>query len=184
MNEEISIRAKYSVDDYVKALTYMQRQLFINKYNFLIAFVGIFALTALLTLFLANDKSSIKFFPVIFSALLPATIVGGLIFFLNRVVNPFILKRSISKQYKSSPAMQEENNIVFSIEGIKTTTNLASSTLKWEAIVKALESETEFLFYTSNKFAHFIPKSIFASEIDVSSVRSLTRAKLGDKAKF
>lgn len=184
MNQELTVRAKYSTEDYVKALTYMQSRRFMYKYGSIVVFAIVFTAIVLLILLMANDKSGINFFAMMFFALLPALFVGGADYLVKKIVSPLILKRTISKQLKSSPALQEEQNIMISNEGIKYSNNLTSSAIKWEAVIEALESEADFLFYTSSRFAHFIPKNAFVSEIDVDYVRCLARAKLGDKAAF
>ena len=184
MNEKIFLRIKFTVDDYVRVLIFMRNQLFINKYLFFI-FPPVVFLTLVIILYLsASDKSTVNWLEMFFAGFVPAIFVTMIVYLLNKFSSPLTLKRAIKKQYESSPAMQEERSVVISNEGIESSGKLASGTIKWEAIIKGVESETDFIFYTTSKFSNFIPKNAFVSEDDVNFLRCLSRAKLGDKAKF
>lgn len=184
MNEKLSVRAKYSAEDYVRVLSYMQKQFSINKYGHIILGVIVFIAIFLFVFLLADDKKTLNYFAIFIISLLSALFFSGIIVLLNKFVNPLIIKRSISKQYESSPAMQAENSFTVSNEGIENSNSLTSGTVSWDAIVKAVETQTDFLFYTSDRYAQFVPKYVFASETDINLVRCITRAKLGEKAKF
>ncbi len=184
MNEKIRFRTKFSVDDYVRVLTFMRSQLFIIKHLSVI-FSAITFLAVFVTIYQsANDNISVSRMEIFFFGIVSAIIVGTLVYLMNKFFSPLILKRTIAKQYESSPAMQEEKDVLISDQGIESSSELASGTIKWEAIIKGVESKTDFIFYTTSKFGHFIPKRVFSTEADVNSLRCLSRGKLGDKAKF
>jgi YcxB-like protein len=60
---------------------------------------------------------------------------------------------------------------------------LGSGQTKWEAFIEATETKEDFFFFTSSKFAQFIPKYAF-NETQLNQLRELVKSKLGDKAKF
>lgn len=60
--------------------------------------------------------------------------------------------------------MQELQHIVVDEVGIKGHTNLSEAVTKWEAILHSTETKEDFFFFTSNKYAIFIPKSPLTDE--------------------
>jgi hypothetical protein len=102
---------------------------------------------------------------------------------LKLLPNP-LFRWNISRQFKSSPALQQTQHICFDEDGIKGQSSLASGETKWEAVIEAVESKEDFFFYTSKKIAMFIPKRCFSSEEQQNQLRDLIKRKLGDKAKF
>jgi hypothetical protein len=184
MDEKLFLHVKYSARDYARVSGFMKQQKFLNKYSFIFMFVGVFVTIAAFTFMLADDKSSINYLGLITVSLLPALALGGLIYFLEQFLSPALMKRSVAKQIKSSPALNEEQAICFSTEGIEISGELFSQKIKWEAIIKAIESETDFIFYTTRDSGKFFPKTAFVSETDANFIRCLARAKLGDKAEI
>lgn len=93
-------------------------------------------------------------------------------------------RRIIRQQLKSSPSAQSPQIYTFSDAGISMTGALHNLDLKWEAIVKALESKHDFFLYPSKSFAYFLPKKAFVSGEQQAELRSMLRSKLGEKAKL
>ena len=83
---------------------------------------------------------------------------------------------------KSSPALQQPQRITFDEDGIEGETILSSGQVKWEAIIEATESEQDFYFFTSKKFAYFVPKLAFENKDDLEALRELAIKRLGEKA--
>ena len=54
--------------------------------------------------------------------------------------------------------------------------------IKWDAIIKARETKQDFFFYTSKRFALFLPKRVISGESQMIELRHLIVEKLGDKA--
>jgi hypothetical protein len=183
MNQK-ELHIKFSAEDYVRVLTFIKSQNFIYKYAVVIIPSVVFVCFVLSIIQMANDVAAIEIEKMILVSLIPAAIVSAFIYLATKFVSPFFLKRAITKQCKSSPLMLEEQSVVFADEGIEFSSSLSSSKIKWDAIVKAIESNTDFLFYIGSKTAYFIPKETIGSEIDIIWLRGFSRAKLGDKAKF
>ena len=92
--------------------------------------------------------------------------------------------RNMSKQLKSAPSAQGNHTWSFSDEGIKIVGPLSAGDIKWEAIVKARESKTDFFFYTTKHFALFLPKRVLAGDPETVDLRRILGANLGDRAKL
>lgn len=183
MNEEINLEIQYTVDDYVRGVSFVQNRQFINKYGFAIAplllflFGGfIFALKMQKESVVTSIISSLPFF-------VAALIVFLVLLLLRKFPNP-ILKWNIKRQFRSSPLLNEPQRISFDEEGINGETYLSSGLTKWAAIIEATETKDDLFFFTSNKFAMFVPKRAFVNEEQINQVRQLAKESLGEKAKF
>jgi hypothetical protein len=93
-------------------------------------------------------------------------------------------RRLVRQQLKSSPAAQSPQIYNFSDVGINMTGALHNMDLKWEAIIKALESKHDFFLYVSKSVAYFLPKKAFLSGEQQAELRSMLKSKLGEKAKL
>jgi hypothetical protein len=92
--------------------------------------------------------------------------------------------RNLSKQLKSSPSAQGNHVWSFSDDGIKVMGPLSTGEIKWEGIVKARESKTDFFFYTTKRFALFLPKRVLAGDPKTVDLRQMIAKQLGDKARL
>jgi L-lactate permease len=92
-------------------------------------------------------------------------------------------RRIIRRQLKSNPSAQSPQIYNISDAGISMTGALHNLDLKWEAIVKVLESKQDFFLYISKGVAYFLPKQAFASGEQEAELRGILRSKLGEKAK-
>ena len=90
---------------------------------------------------------------------------------------------NIGRQVKSIPGSSEPYVYTFTEEGITIAGRLSSANIKWEALVKARESQTDLLFYTAKRFAQFLPKRAFDSEA-LTELRSMLRRNLGERAQL
>jgi hypothetical protein len=173
----------YSIDDYVRASRFIQQRTFLFRYRFLLPLV-VAAVISIWIYFLdpyqfVEAFSEPKNLVVIFVAPLVAVAV---LFILSRRKTSFLLRRQVSNQIESSPAMRQPQTIRFDEEGIEGQTLLSSGTVKWEAVIEATESQDDLFFFTSKKFAMFVPKDAFEGPQDIDAVRQLATAKLGEKA--
>jgi hypothetical protein len=113
-----------------------------------------------------------------------AGVVGGLFYILRKVTDPWIMKRVITKQYESSPILQNEMEYTITDEYIESSNPLSGGRIAWDGVVKAIESDTEFLLYSSSKFSNFLPTRAFDSTEQIDMFRALVKEKLGEKAKL
>lgn len=186
MRKEIKIEIQYTIEDYVRALSFIQKQIrqrsFYYKYESFISVIIVFSTFVIGIYLLANDKKTINYFSVFIIAFGSALLFGFLIYLVKKI-QPFFLKRSISKQFKSSIILNKSQIMSLNEEGVEGQNSLGSNKIKWEAFLEATETKDDFFFFTTNKFAQFIPKRFFTEE-QIKQVREIVKEKLGDKAKF
>ena len=184
MSQSLTISLELSNDDYTRVLRRMHSENFFFKYGphvtFTVLFIGILGFI----FFLSLEAQQLRLSAAFIVASIPAALAAGAVYALDRVLAFPLLARSIRKQVKSSPVLSETHTVTFDDEGISTSASLTSSSIKWDGFIRAVETETDFLFYTTTKYSHFVPKEAFLSETDVDFVRCLARAKLADKAEF
>lgn len=94
------------------------------------------------------------------------------------------LRRVIGRQLKSNPAAQGIQRYSISEAGIGMTGSLHNLDLKWEAIIKAVESRYDFFLYFSKVGAYFLPKTALANEHQQEELRRLLKTKLGERARL
>jgi hypothetical protein len=182
MAEKIELEIKYMVDDYVRSMDFMQRRFFIFKYfPYLIVIVAVgFALFHLFSAPTFEYGLTILLTSAVTIPILLMLAVGLWSMFLP---NP-LLKWNIARQMKSSPALQQNNTFSFDENGVRWAGHLGSGEIKWDAVVESVETKNDFFFFTSNRFAHFVPKRAFTNQEQINALRDLAKRNLGDKAKF
>jgi len=176
MDEKISIRIKYSPEDYIRVWTHVESQKFEHKRGLIVCPVIFLSILAFAAYQFADRQ-------IFFIGMIPAIVAGIIFYFIYRMLLSVYMKRGAGRQIKSAPEIHEEN-IVFSDEGIERTNNAGKQTTYWEAYFAATESETDFFFYVDEEFSEFIPKRVFESEFQQNQIRELAKNKLGEKAKF
>lgn len=181
MNDRLDLEIQYSIDDYVRSLTFIQSRQFIVKYGFII--VPFAMMFLLLVLFLSNPDSfkqvSLYYSIITFA---PVLMIVVLFLLLKYFPNP-ILRWNVRKQFESSPILREKQRISIDEVGIKGQTQLSAGETKWSAIIEATESKDDFFFFISNKFAMFVPKHKLTSE-QKALIYDISKRNLGEKAKF
>lgn len=182
MAERIELEIKYTVEDYVRSMDFMQRRFFIFKYLPYLMIIGAIVFTVVYLSYAPTLESGLNILltPVNATPILIMLVIGLWFMFLP---NP-LLRWNISRQMKSSPALQQTNTFSLDEKGIKWSGHLGSGEIKWGAIVESVETKSDFFFFTSDKFAHFVPKRAFVSEEQQNQLRTLAKNNLGDKAKF
>jgi hypothetical protein len=96
----------------------------------------------------------------------------------------FMQRFNIGRQLKGIPGIDEPYVFTFSEGGIAIAGRLSSVNIKWEAVVKARESKSDFLFYTTKRFAQFLPKRAFVRDEEMNNLRVLLRESLGKRAQL
>ena len=140
-------------------------------------FVGLPFLLTLLMLLLGKDISS----PGTFG--LPVWILPliGLAHMLCFV--PLIQMFNISGMRRRNPSARGVQNYTINQDGYSVQGSLFDTTLKWDAFLKAVETNDFILLYISTRWAHFIPKDA-ASASELSGIRTILRERLGPKAEL
>ena len=181
MSSGLDLEIEYSVDDYVRGLTFIQNRQFIIRYGFIV--VPLLVMAIILVQFVLNPNGfrNVSLYYALMS--LGPVLATFLIFLLLKYFpNPFI-KRNVKKQFRTSPLLQEKQRISIDEIRIQGETNLSAAETKWPAIIEATESNDDFFFFTSNKHAMFIPKRNLSTE-QKDRLKEIAKSKLADKAHF
>jgi hypothetical protein len=166
----IAVEVSYTDSDYVRVIRLMvERQ---TKIFMIMLVLGAIIMTLLLY---RSNPEGFHWWA------LPA--IAGLVFFLFYFAR-FMQRFNIGRQLKGVPGIKEPYVFTFNEEGIAIAGRLSSTNIKWEAIVKACESSTDFLFYTTKRFAQFLPKRAFGHNEEMNELRVLLSQRLGDKARL
>ncbi|GEM_PF-1522717 len=185
MDEKIELEVKYTVDDYVRSSSFVQKHTFFSRYGFII-FPAIAFFSLVLYSFFVTKSSARGNQPFLQTALV-IFIICFLIFCVLLAIrflpNPFV-RWNLSRQINSAPTAQQTQQVLFDDDGINIQNLLGSGEAKWGAIIEVVESKEDFYFYTAKKFAMFVPKRCFSSEEQQNQLRELVKRKLGDKAKL
>jgi YcxB-like protein len=89
----------------------------------------------------------------------------------------FALRRYFRKLYRNDPRYKHEITTDISEDGVHVVTPTADTQLKWNSIIRFLESDKVFMFFYSEWIFSVVPKSAFApGEID--TFRDLVRRKV------
>ena len=85
---------------------------------------------------------------------------------------------NVRRQIKNTPSAEGLLTYTFSDESLRVVGSLEQYESKWDALIKATETEDDFYFYSSKSFARFLPKRAFTSELEQSQLRMLLKTKL------
>jgi hypothetical protein len=183
MTKEIEGKITYTPEDFVRNVKYIQSRQILYKYSLLIPIILLICMLLFVyTLDPAKFRANFLQPDKILVFGIPISLMG--IWWILRKYSPsFLLKRQIENQFKSSPALRETQYISFDEKGLYGTSQFGSGQTNWEAIIEATETEDDFFFFTTKKFAQFIPKRFFTEE-QINQIRELAKRKLDNKAMF
>jgi hypothetical protein len=183
MSEVVESKVIYTPEDFIRHTKYIQKRQFLFRYSALLT-VAVFA-CILLFVYLINPSNFTAAFSKPRNILVLAVPMVFLAAWtlLKRNSPGFLLKRNLKKQFESSPALREMQFLSIDEEGLYGTNQFGSGQTKWEAMVEVTETEDDFFFFTSGKFAQFVPKRFFTPE-QQNQIRDLAKRKLGERAKF
>ena len=112
------------------------------------------------------------------AAFVAALLVLGLSF----PVASWRLARAASKQFASAPSLKAPTQFSVDGEGITSNSTVATSSVKWEAIDRVVETTPYFAVYLSNVMARLIPKrDLDAAVIERFRAAVSARGLLKDK---
>lgn len=183
MSETVEARITYAPDDFVRHAEFMRSRNPLAKYSVFIA-LGVIA-CALLFVYLLDPAKFLTTFTK--PQNIPVFVIPVFLliawWFLEKNVTRFFLKRNLEKQINSTPTLSVPQLVSFDDEGLFATNQFGSGQTKWEAIIETVETEEDFFFFTTNKFAQFVPKRFFNAE-QINQIKGLAKNNLGEKAKF
>ena len=78
----------------------------------------------------------------------------------------------------------EHVRMTFSEDGIQSVAESSSSQRIWEGFAKVYETKADFIFFPQENVFYTIPRRFFTNDAQIKELKSLLRAKLGNKAKL
>jgi hypothetical protein len=178
MKPIVDFEISYEIGDYTRALNYIRGRSFIFKYWLFFPLL-FFSLLGVFWFLVAPSD-----FGAIFAIFWGGIILTVYLFYIRYFGNsdPF-LERTIRKQFETSPLLKEPQSIFIDESGIGGSSTISQGITKWGAFIEAVETKEDFFFFTSKKFAIFIPKRVL-SDADQYSLREVARNNMGQKVKF
>lgn len=89
---------------------------------------------------------------------------------------------SIWRQAGKIEKVFEPAKVVFSEEGMQSTGESASASMKWDKFHKVQETSEDFIFFPQHNIFYTVPKRFFHSQNEISEFRELLGEKLADRA--
>jgi hypothetical protein len=128
--EIVKIRVEYRTEDFVRAINYINNRSWWYRNSTFVIIASIFAIVLFGIAALQDPSDNASVIVIWLVALIPAGFAGALIWILSRIFNPLYLRRAIRNQIRSSPLLQEANDIEFDREGISASTYLNATKYK------------------------------------------------------
>lgn len=95
---------------------------------------------------------------------------------------PWLQRRQLRRAYAESPIMREPQRYEFSVQGFTIRGGPAATTLGWDAIREAVETDEFFLLFFAKKTAYYLPKQALADHRAAADLRELLHSVLGSRA--
>jgi hypothetical protein len=94
----------------------------------------------------------------------------------------FVIRRMFRKNWKLQPALMRHKTLEYSSQGISCSDDLSSSSHKWEAILRCVETTDLFILYPSGMTFIIVPKRAFPSPAAVAEFLDLIREWANSRA--
>ena len=163
MQETISLRFKYSEEEYVAATRlYVKRS---TDFMFRLLACVVYSI-ACIFLFVWLEFAAEAVFLLVFVSLLPFVI--GYLYL-------FVLPR---QRFRGDPKFRDEYLLQFSDDGIQFKTAQIDALVQWSLYSKVIENERFYLLIYGQNMISVIPKRAFANANQVAAFNGLLRRKL------
>ncbi len=182
MDKLVKLKFTYTPEDTLRVARFLSNRSFIYRNDAWLTGGIVFIVFIFVILLMANDISEVRIVATVIFSAIPATVVAIAVFALHKFLQPWTMRRTIAKNFASSPTASEEASIVISELGIETKTPLSSSFIKWPAITQVSESDSDVLFYNGSSLNFFLPKEHFCSAEELQIFNTLLFEMLGEKA--
>lgn len=96
---------------------------------------------------------------------------------------PLIQTWHFRRLYASTPSLRGPQVYRLSGEGVTITGGPATTSLGWDAFVKAMETPEFFLLFYNKRCAYYLPKRVIGGPAEQSALRALLDACLGSRAR-
>jgi len=111
-----------------------------------------------------------------------ASLLGGYLFMF--VFMPLLLLFQLWAASRRNRTLLGVRTQSFTPEGFSITSDVFNTNLKWDAILKAVETKRFFFLYISSRTAFIIPKARIPAAIDLDRLRTVLKTYLNEKAKL
>jgi hypothetical protein len=95
---------------------------------------------------------------------------------------PILQRRQLARAYAASRILREPQVYEFTPERLNIQGGPAATTLAWNAIVEADETDEFFLLFFGKRSAYYLPKRVVPAD-QHPTLRQLLRDALGDRAR-
>ena len=140
-------------------------------------FVGLPLVALILMLATGHEVSA----PAVFGLPGWTVVIGGLLFML--VFMPLTHVLNVWSYRRRNRSVAGVHTYAINPEGYSVRGSVFNTEIKWDVILKAVETKRFILLYVASRWAHFIPKSA-ASPVDLATIRTILYEKLGPKARL
>ena len=100
------------------------------------------------------------------------------------VLVPLLNAQNIARLRRQNPAAYGVRTFLIGPETYEVQGSNFDSRLQWSGIRRAVETKEFFLFYVSQRSAHFVPKAFVKSPEELQAIRRTVREALGAKARL
>ncbi len=182
MTESVSAKLLFAPDDSLRVAQFIRNQSFIYKNDAILTSGLVFFSFIIAVVLMADDVGLLRIFGAMVFSAIPAIVAGIAVLGVHRFFNPWLMKRTITKYFASSPIANEETLMTFSDEGIFFESASVTSKSKWTAITKIKETKTDILFYSGLALTFFLPKRSIESVEILQKLRRLIREAVEERA--
>ena len=166
--KEFRIQVSSEESDFLRLLWYLKRRRLISIFLLIVAISSCFAFVILngKPIDPTNDRRWMGYLLVIFLPLLASATIY------------FALRGQAKKMRSSSGNL----SAYFNEDGIELDGINATSSAKWSAFDKVVETSTDFIFYMPENICYAIPKRFFDNSSEIDDLKGFLRNALGEGA--
>lgn len=95
----------------------------------------------------------------------------------------FTQRRALRRAYQNTPSLRVPQVYTFSDAGLSIANGMATTSLGWDAFVRAMETREFFLLFYNDRSAYYLPKRVIRGPAAEAELRALLDAHLGVRSK-
>ncbi len=173
--KNMEFRKKY----FIELKDYMAYNMFFAKNRLIISSLIFITAVPALVIVISGIRGTLNLLGILITVVCSLIFAGVFV-----VLNLYLIKNAVKKQYKSDRTLHAGNEIAIDDTGIYVLSGYGNTNLTWPDIFKAAESAYAFYIFISKKKAFIIPKRVVDADED-RALRALTVKNLdADKRKL
>jgi hypothetical protein len=172
----LEITVQYTVDDLARGNRFILFKHRFQHQKYLTAFLLLFSVGMMVFAFAQPAQDWRNTFLIIGVVFLLITL-GSL--GLERIV----VKQMAKQVFRDSPHVRYPQTYAFEDENLTITGELFDANLKWQALLEAAETDTDFFLFITKDQAYILPKRVFKAN-EEPLLRSFLKNKLQERAKL